>query len=422
MIVTTGMIVALVLFIIVSFYIIINKPKLCYMIFIASMPLETLIHDDFYSIPKIIGFLAVTAWLLSILRTRSKIIVDKTFYLLSLFVVYAAVSMYWTIDAQTTLSSLSTYVLLVLLYLLIINSITTANDIHWAMTALLICGLLLAGYGLYEMVYGGFLTTGRHYGLLDNPNITGLWYIATMPGFYYTFKTTRSKVIQTLILGAVILILYQMAYTLSRGAVISFFVFLTTALFFNLRKFKVILALICMGALFYMMAPDSLWGRFSMLEEVQGRGDDRMENLWPAGLKVWENSPLIGYGLGTNPKLMKDETGVETPVHSGPLAVAMELGAIGLAIYLLFLFSGTIQSLSNLFKSRKIIQSKGNIFYHCDIMAIAVFAAIIMTWFKGGAMEHNKIVFLFLGLTMALNSDKFTLLYKSYGSEKGKVG
>jgi O-antigen ligase len=160
------------------------------------------------------------------------------------------------------------------------------------------------------------------------------------------------------------------------------------------------------------VAPDELWVRFANLGAEDQRDGARLESLWPAGLRAWENSPLIGYGLGTNSLIIQRAIGADTPVHSAPLAVAMELGVIGLALYLLFLIAPVSKAIKNLFEAKRLHKADSNVFTQLNIWMMAAMASIMVTWFKGSGMECSKLLFLFLGIIMALNQKRLLILYK----------
>lgn len=116
-------------------------------------------------------------------------------------------------------------------------------------------------------------------------------------------------------------------------------------------------------------------------------GDPRTSWLWPLGLRAVGQHPVLGTGLGT---------GVGgTVVHNAPLAVAVDLGLPGLALYLGFIVYAAGRLPRALSTTMKRGRSEDCVF---AIVLLASFLGYMTTWFKGGGAEYSKMLWVLLGL------------------------
>jgi O-antigen ligase len=317
-----------------------------------------------------------------------------------LFIVFGVFSLMWSIDQKSTLTAIITYSISALLYFLIINSISSIKELSWAMLALVICGSLIILVGFLEIKTG---IIGRFSGITRNANLTLLWCIATFPGFYFYYVTKHSRLTRVLILCAVALLIWFSLLTLSRGGFISLLALFGLIILFKFRKPKVLIALIIAAIIFYSIAPEQLWSRFETIETEKG---GRIEDLWPSGLHALEDSPMIGYGLGTSSIIIGKELGQKSSPHSGPLTVAIDLGGTGLVFYLLFFLLPPFQAVKKLRAGSKFKWGNNSVVYNLHTAMLVIFLAIMINWFKGGGMENSKIIFVYLGFLAALNRMK----------------
>lgn len=392
---------------------VLNKPHLFLLFFIISLPLDVFaVKDDLFSISKILGILALTSWLTWSIKNKKKIHIDKAAIYLLVFVIFGFISLLWSVDQYRTIIHFSTFMLIWIFYLMTINLITSTEAINSMMIALVICGVIIALYGYFQLS-ADMLKHGRLSGVTDNANSTAFWIIATLPGFYYTYKQYHSTIVRGLILCILAGLLYAMLLTGSRGGIASLSAFFLIPFFFKVGKPKILLTVVTVCALIYFIAPDTLWSRF---EELHNAGQDiRMGNLWPSGLKVAVRSPLIGHGLGTNAQVIQPLVGLGggrlqgLPVHCGPLAVAIELGAIGLIFYMLFLLLPIKQAFQRLRTAQTFDKSQG-VLYTLNVLLFSALGAIIINWLKTGGMEYSKLLFFYVGLVASASRVSLPLI------------
>ena len=193
-------------------------------VFMVGLPLDLLASDQFLTVTRILGLLALVSFFLSRLTLRLKIKTDRAFWVMVIFLIWCTLSNYWSIDPSLSLVRVASIFQLIILYLLVINQVETEMVLTRTMIAISIGATLLATSGVIEMLRGA-TTYKRLEGIARNPN----WYfvvaICMIPALYWlivNYQNIFIKVYAILILGALFVTAIN---TQSRGGLISLSVF-----------------------------------------------------------------------------------------------------------------------------------------------------------------------------------------------------
>jgi O-antigen ligase len=386
----------------VAFFLLIVKPQLVFYVFISSLPIDALIESDIYSLPKILGLLAVLSFLLVSLKENRKLKFDIPFWVMFLLVLWGAVSYFWSADPSSTLIRLSTLVQLLILYFLIINQVRDEKNLNRMMISLFIGALIFAAFGLSDFLL--LQSNNEHMRLASiarNPN----WYfvvaICMVPAVYWGIAVTKRTLVRILGVALLIILFVTSIYTQSRGGLISLAIFFLVFLLLTRKKFAWVLLIMAAALLFYQIAPENYLERFAM---IGYDSTDRLADLWPAGWRAFKSSPWIGYGLGASASIMPEFintmfTANIVSVHNGLLAIGIDLGIPGIFLYLLFFLIPTL-------RLYRVVRLAGKVGYNslqltAAKLLLAVLAAYIATWFKTGGVEYHKMLWLLVGLEAA---------------------
>jgi len=174
-----------------------------------------------------------------------------------------------------------------------------------------------------------------------DPNDLAMILALGIPMAWYLGMTYRRPVVRWICRGYLPAAMVAVGLTGSRGGMLATTVALMvipltmTRLSPN-RLALAIISLVLSGALAVAYTPETLLQRLATTgEEVQGGSLGGRGKLWKAGLEVFAERPLVGYGTGgfvaAITPIMADESKV---AHNSFLSVLVEEGLVGLIIYL----------------------------------------------------------------------------------------
>lgn len=161
------------------------------------------------------------------------------------------------------------------------------------------------------------------------------------------FSSTRKFKGRILLLLVIPPVLWCLLKTQSRGAWLSFIVSLLCLFSIKSKKIFIIILILLIASPFIM--PKNIRQRFSDFSTIttQGTAWERTK-LWQGAVQMVKEHPILGFGVNTYTKNFaeykpKDYTDVKY-THNSYLHMATEIGAVGLGIFIVFLFSLIIGS------------------------------------------------------------------------------
>ncbi len=278
-------------------------------------------------------------------------------------VALAALSVPFSLWPGGSLSVLSDYCKTAAIFLLLSHVVTTMPRLRLAAWLLTWMAMGLGLFALYNFATGAVIDQGANQdrlvgnegALTKNPNDLALMVNLLLPltvGLFLTSKETWQRV---LLFTAVCLEAGTVILTYSRGGAITLGVILL-AYFWRLRRRperSLLYAALFIGVLALPLLPSSYYERMSTITNVQadrtGSAQERLADIIVATKTVLTN-PLVGAGIGMNTLAMKEARGGWLPVHNVYLEHALDLGIVGLAIFLALLLS-CINSMSRIQRS-----------------------------------------------------------------------
>jgi len=173
-----------------------------------------------------------------------------------------------------------------------------------------------------------------------NPNGLAGIVLTVVPFLHYlTLRSKPGRLVYVLTLPP---LLYALALTGSRSGMIGLGSILT--LVWLKSRHKILLAatvaVVVMSAIPYLT--DDLSDRYLSIfssKTKNAQTASERSKFMEADLQVALRRPIFGHGLGTSPEANGRYEGDERPAHNLYVEVLQELGAVGLVIFLAFMFS-----------------------------------------------------------------------------------
>lgn len=309
-------------------------------VFVFAVPWENIIViTGIGTISRLLGMVAlILAGLAALVSARVRRL--KGFHISALlFVVWAGVGAFRTVDEKHAMIKAGTYLQLLLVLWMIWE---LAPNLRRQLGLLLayVCGAYVAAIDTI-LVYRSMLgTDSRRFAAEGfDANDLGMTLALALPMAWYLGMTYRQPIVRWLCRLYLPLGLVAIGLTGSRGALLASIMALLIVpiTMTQLSPGKMVAAILLLGAsaaVAVAYIPTTSWDRFATTRsEVQeGTMNDRIA-IWKAGMRAFSQRPLEGYGT----------SGFNWAVHSQPhnayLAVLVENGLIGFVLYGLMFFT-----------------------------------------------------------------------------------
>jgi len=334
--------------------------------------------------------------------------------------------------AGVALKSLSYFLSFILVYVLVASTMTSLDRIETVVRALVIGGAVVAAFAVYEAradtnvfdelnrwipfldrqereileLRGGRL---RVHASAQHPIALGVALSLVVPLAAYLASRARSTSRRLLwvALGAVCVL--GTAVTISRTTLVVFGVMIVVALLLRARSIvRFWPALLVLPLFIHVAAPGvmgglyrSLFPRGGLETQLSGRaglqGSGRLADVGP-GLRIWEQSPLVGQGLGA--VMVEPTAPSEKSLGQADVAIIFDneymttltsMGVIGLAVVLWFL-GGTLIRLGR--AARKLPAPTGDLAAACCVAAAGFVTS--MVFFDAFSFVQATLIFFFV--------------------------
>ncbi len=278
-------------------------------------------------------------------------------------VALAALTVPFSLWPGGSLSVLSDFGKTAAIFLLLSHVVVTMPRLRLAAWLLTWMAMGLGLFALYNFATGAVIDqgvnqdrlVGNEGALTKNPNDLALMVNLLLPLTVGLFLSTKEAWQRGLLFTAICLEAGTVVLTYSRGGAITLGV-IFLAYFWRLRRRperSVLYAALFVGLLALPLLPASYYERMSTITNVQadrtGSAQERLADIMVAAKTVLSN-PLVGAGIGMNTLAMKEARGGWLPVHNVYLEHALDLGIVGMGIFLALLLS-CINAMSSIQRS-----------------------------------------------------------------------
>jgi len=367
--------------------------------FVFVIPWEEIVHlPGLGSLPRLIGILACVVGALHVIARGSLRPLSKFHVFAGLFVLWAAVSGYWSIDPEATRVRVLTYVQLTVLAWLI-------WELAWspagqrALLEAYVLGACLGAGGVVRSYWSGVAldpTSARFTGLNANPNDLGLTLALALPIAWYLGLSSPRRRIGWAWLLYVPLGMTAILLTASRGAFAAGVVGLliipwTLGRLPLATKVTVCVLGLATVVLGITLVPTASLDRIrSTRADIESGYFGGRGVIWQSGLDIVAERPFAGVGAGAFGAAVAPTLGEARSSHQTFLAVQVEEGIVGLSLFLamaLALVGATMTSLPRLPRLQR----------NLAIFLLGVLAAGSLS----AAWDYKKQLWFVLGLLAA---------------------
>jgi O-antigen ligase len=290
------------------------------------------------SIARLVGFVAAAFWGATMLLEGRFRKPDLFHALVLLFFLWNFMTLFWSLDIDSTIQRIKTYSQVFLLMLLYWELFQRPENLKAGLQSYIFGCYLLIISTIHNYVKGNAAVVyeGRYSATGINANELSLILIIGLPvAMHLFFKAgagNEGKILKLLNLAFIPLAIYATTLSGSRTsliAIIPFGLYLVGTqqiVFFR----KLIIFILFLVSLFLLLPfiPQSVIGRLGTIGSSIGEGDlgGRL-NLWWEGIDVLAQHPVLGIGSGGAISSMG------SAVHNTFISIAVETGFIGLMFF-----------------------------------------------------------------------------------------
>lgn len=240
-----------------------------------------------------------------------------------------------------------------------------------------------------------------------DPNDIALVMVCALPFIIYFFKET--KLPGKVFIGTCFFFSLQaIILSVSRGGFLGL-VAIGGYLLFKAKKGKkglILIAAIAGVILISQLAPSSYWDRISTIwnpqSELDSTGAGRLD-IWKTGLKIFSENIFTGVGINNFTTAEGythfDAGGKWSTAHNSFIQIGVELGIVGLVLFLLFTF-GTVLKMRKLQKAWQHKSEYKDLLWMTYAIEIGMFGYIVSGFFLSRA--YFDYLYFMVGLSVAI--------------------
>ena len=310
---------------------------------------NSVVLDSVGTISRTIGLLTALAWGIAVARTREVRTPHLFHILLALLVCWSAVSGLWTVDVEATMDRTATLFQLAALVFILWDLQRTQTALELGLQAYVLgawvsFGSVIANYGAaVDPVGQRFTATGF------NPNSVALVLALGLPVAWYlaVFGGKRTRVL-TLVnyayvpAGCVAILLTASRAGLVASVAAGLFMLATLTRVGLVGRLVGVTGFVGLMVAAQAVVPGSSFERLgttatAALESAPSDakigvlpGSDGRYDIWREGLTIFTEHPFLGVGSAAFKTAAVD---TESSAHNGYLAMLVELGVLGLILF-----------------------------------------------------------------------------------------
>jgi len=315
---------------------------------------------------KGVGALLALAWIARVVpewRQRRDFFADRPYlvWTMTLFVLWAVVSLTWAAQIGSGITALTRYVPNILLLPIAFSAVRTKRDMVLVLGAIVAGAAVAAAYAIIQPAGPEGVEAGaRATGTIGDPNeFAAVLLVGLAVGTGFVLGRRPGSAIGLLSLIAVPLCAAGIFLSLSRGGLVAFAIVLLSGTIFAGRwraAFSVALALIAIGGMLYFTQFASTSARERIT--TAGNGTGRL-SLWTVGWRMVEAHPITGVGVGNFQAVSADYalqpgelqrgdlifSNAPKVTHNTYLELAAEMGFPGALLFIAIVLGGLASAL-----------------------------------------------------------------------------
>jgi O-antigen ligase len=314
--------------------------RAAFLAFAFSVPLDVRAMAGVGSITAGIGILLVAASLGTLLERGRLRRLESTHHLALALLAWIALSTFWSSDVELTLQRAQTFVQLVV-FLLIYWQLGTTPGLIENVSVAYVGGATVAALGTLQNYLRGetYSVEARFAAEGFDPNDLGVTIAIGLPMAWWLVVRGSGW---RRVAGAsyVPLALMAVALTASRGAMLTVLAALIVVpALAGARAGRTLLLAVVVAAMTALLlssvVPDTSWERLlSTRDQVVTGTMTHRTVIWSAGWEIFKDNWFLGVGSGAFPAAVEKVLNWRMVAHNTFLSVAVELGVVGVALFM----------------------------------------------------------------------------------------
>lgn len=307
-----------------------------------TVPLEDVVAvPSVGTLTRVVGLLAAGLGVLAVVLNGTIRRPRASHLLLSLLVLWALLSYFWTVDHTLTTERSATWVQLLVLTLLIWQFGRARRDIDQFLYAVLLGSLLVAGLTVQRYWAGDdvFNDATRVAAGTYDVNDLGLTLAIGLGCALLILSDAKNRGRRRLIVASCVLLIFAIVLTASRGAAVASAVGILTFLARPIGRARrlTMVGVIAIPITWLSLAilPDRNVERLATIGTELGSGsfNGRLQ-LWGAAISTIRSDGIIGIGANAFPRIAEERVGIGFVAHNTFLSIWAELGLVAVALLL----------------------------------------------------------------------------------------
>ena len=378
-------------------------------LYVFTLPWDNILQfgDPIGSVGRVTGLLALTSCI-ALVFVAGNMRRLQTFHITAIaYLGIVTLSLFWTVDPQSSSQVIRTYVQSVMVVWLIWE-LGSNRSVLFHFAAAYVAGAYIGALSVFRNFSTSTLLAGAKEARFApdgwNSNDIALALALAIPlALYLAAKRTNWT---TRCLGCGYLILGPMAIVLTSsraGFAVTAIALSALPLFYRRQtataKLVMALVFVCAGVLAWHYTPHQSWDRLSTIYTSIVAGDlNSRELIWQSGLRTFAGNSLFGVGAGA----FLSGVGANYSAHNTFLAVLVEQGTLGFSLFSVIL-GGAIYSITSL---------KGDERWMCVFLLVCwVVGAFTLGW------AMNRVTWFVLGFVVSCgNANRQTLQLPDSGA------
>ncbi len=364
------------------------------MLMIFTIPLESVVQIEFIgSITRLVSPIVLILCMGDILKTGGMRKLGRFHFLSIVFVIWCTLSYQWSVDQDRSLVTLFTIYQLTILTVLVWAFADNTDKLKMLMTAYVLGSYVLAFDTAYQYISGN-MRAYRARGAGADPNDLAITLSLTIPVVLYLSVHTKSRAARILYLLYVPVVVLAVAFTGSRTGFVAMLVSFSA---FLLAKWRTQVMIIPVLIIIFFNMPSllpeqSLMRIQGIPQEITSGTLSGRTIIWEYGLDVFYDHPYFGTGVGTfNAVVPRNRSS-----HNAFLSIAVELGLVGIVIFIL-IFLSLVLSLRSLLRHERVMWLAALASWGVGSMTLAwayqkptwLLFAFVATWVANKREEQN---------------------------------
>lgn len=348
----------------------------CYLYFFLT-PLESIsiVQGGGFSLSKLAFLIFLFAFAINLCRHKVTVRTNKFLSAMALYALWCGITCIFSINMEASFERWLNFVIPSLILIFIVNATFTNTEVVEKSMWAYIFGSFIPAYVLLQfalnplaLVYDVNTAGDRVTALANDQNELSTLLCISIVYCFYLIKNSPKKIKRILLGGIIFLLFLSILMTGSRtGAVVGGFIILLGSISI-LKKYVVLMVVMfpILGGLIMKYVPESNINRILETDEqlsdhdLTGRG-----YIWEKGWQAFmEDGSLVqGVGYDQFRELLQNTYGWNKAPHNTYLATLIELGIIGLILFLYLLYIA-------FFASLKLVRRYHSLFYFSFLIPV----------------------------------------------------